>query len=737
MTTSAEPKDDMTTIDLTKDSPAGGDGQPERQPASVATRAPAGPLLPMWLRDRETLVGAVRATWRQAWRSLAGFVIGLLTLAPRLLLAWPWRGFGRLVRGLAKWIHDQDTADRRAAAPDNSEYDKISRWRKANLHARLLVAASIVVPVLVPVLVWLAPVVLAWLVGIAAGAWIIKLIPGRSLVEVIVGVGVAAFIGVNGPGWLALVPAPPVWVAWWLAALAWLALGWCGRPLDGAVISSALAASGPPALRPMLIVEALCSLGNAKMTAKTEETPRTAIRLLTDIHRHGPGVQVDLELPPGVPATWVMEKREELAAALRRELGCVWPSVGGRHPAHLVLYVADEPMSKARQARWPLADAPRIDIFEPQPIATDQRGRWVNLSLAYSNGVIGAVPRMGKTFSLRELALVAGMDPRVRVYGFDGKGTGDLSPLAPFAHYIGVGDEDEDILEQLSVMRSLREEMRRRARVIRELPREECPESKVTSDLAGRRDLGLEPVMVSVDESQVWFLYGEKSDKRHKQIREEFASICTDLVKRGPALGIWLFLASQQVNADTIPTSISSNAVIRLCLKIFGQVANDQILGTGARKEGVDATMFATSDKGIAYLRADGSDAQIVRMVHGLDAVEAEKLAQKIRAMRQAAGRLTGQAADEDDEQPQILDVDLLDDVREVMTAEQHRNMALAEILDALRLLRPQLYGAWDVATLGSALRDSGVRVGTVRVEDETAKGVRWEWVVTEPDDAA
>jgi len=29
---------------------------------------------------------------------------------------------------------------------------------------------------------------------------------------------------------------------------------------------------------------------------------------------------------------------------------------------------------------------------------TDQQGRWVNVTLAYANFVIGALPRMGKTF---------------------------------------------------------------------------------------------------------------------------------------------------------------------------------------------------------------------------------------------------------------------------------------------------------------------------------------------------
>jgi S-DNA-T family DNA segregation ATPase FtsK/SpoIIIE len=50
-------------------------------------------------------------------------------------------------------------------------------------------------------------------------------------------------------------------------------------------------------------------------------------------------------------------------------------------------------------------------------------------------------------------------------------------------------------------MRELRTELRRRTKVIRDL----CPESKVTANLASNKTLGLYPIVVGVDECQVWF----------------------------------------------------------------------------------------------------------------------------------------------------------------------------------------------------------------------------------------
>lgn len=115
---------------------------------------------------------------------------------------------------------------------------------------------------------------------------------------------------------------------------------------------------------------------------------------------------------------------------------------------------------------------------------------------------------MGKTFALRTLLLLGALDQRSIIYSFNLKGTGDLSCMTLVVHCYGVGDEPEDIAEQLSAIRGLHEELRRRVKVIRKLGEEQpklCPENKVTSDLASRRDLGLGPIEVGVDECQMWF----------------------------------------------------------------------------------------------------------------------------------------------------------------------------------------------------------------------------------------
>jgi DNA segregation ATPase FtsK/SpoIIIE, S-DNA-T family len=78
-------------------------------------------------------------------------------------------------------------------------------------------------------------------------------------------------------------------------------------------------------------------------------------------------------------------------------------------------------------------------------------------------------------------------------------------PLEPVAHRYRAGDDEDDIAYAIEAMRELRAELRRRTRVIRELPHDLCPESKDTAQLASNRTLGLYPIVVGVDECQVWF----------------------------------------------------------------------------------------------------------------------------------------------------------------------------------------------------------------------------------------
>ena len=431
-----------------------------------------------------------------------------------------------------------------------------------------------------------------------------------------------------------------------LAAIAVPVLAWIGRPDDKPIVTSAVVPVAVERLTVEGIVRALGALGNAEMNKALRESPATAIATIDGPMRDGPGWLWRGDLPHGVTAGAVSEKREEFASGLRRPLGCVWPETDAkRHPGAMNLYVADEDMTTAQQPAWPLAKRGAADMFKPQVFAYDPRGKAVTVLLMFASAIIGSVPRMGKTFLLRLLLLICALDVRAELHLYDLKGTGDLAPLRPVAHRYRAGDDPEDIEYMVADFRALRTEMRRRTKVIRDIADKDqlrCPENKVTPDLASDRRLNLHPIAVAIDECQVAF--------EHPAYGAEMEAICTDLVKRGPALGIFLILATQRPDAKSIPTGISANAVLRFCLKVQGQTENDMVLGTSQYKAGIRATLFGFDEKGLLYFGGEGMRPRIVRSQY-IDGPMAKLIVARARLMRESAGRLTGYALGEDQDQ--------------------------------------------------------------------------------------
>ncbi|WP_414943100.1 FtsK/SpoIIIE domain-containing protein [Amycolatopsis sp. cmx-11-32] len=627
--------------------------------------AKARPLVASWLLSAEEFKSRAKFLVQLAGHQTAFHALRVPVYVPSAIVKAP----GALRRGTVRvhrWVYDAESKPVRMNARDRNDQDaylKLLAVRNETVRRRIA-------PVMVGLLVLIAIV------------------------------------------YLAITYVTPFW-NWTCLVLAMTLVGWFGAPKDKPVAGRAVDQSKTPKMTSAMVEDALSSLGIGALNQAIAKGKR--IEFPSPIARDGDGWRADVNLPSGVPAGDVIAKRQELSSALRRQIGCVWPEGDAKvHEGRLVLWVGDKDMSKSTQKPWPLAKpGVTVDLFKPQPFGTDQRGRWVDVTLMFVSVIIGAVPRMGKTVTLRELLLMAALDPRAVLYSYDLKGTGDLSPLAPCSHAYGVGDEAEDVERMLAEMRELREEMRRRTKVIRGLPESVCPDNKVTPELAARKDLRLAPIVVGVDECQVWF--------EHDKYGAEFEEICVDLAKRGPALGIILILATQRPDAKSLPTGISANAILRYCLKVQGHTENDMVLGTGQHKAGVRATMFARSDRGIGYLVGEGDDAKIVRSVYK-DATDAKKIAAGARARREALGNITGYAAGVEID----LDAARLDTLADVLSVFEKGEEKLWSdvIVSRLAELRPSTYGKWTPAALATALKPDGVKPGQVWATDpESGKG--------------
>jgi DNA segregation ATPase FtsK/SpoIIIE, S-DNA-T family len=496
---------------------------------------------------------------------------------------------------------------------------------------------------------------------------------------------------------------PLAWAGF--AAITVPVLAWIGRPADKPIMTSAVVPAAYEALTMEAITRALGALGIGEMNKALRDYPDKAIVAIDPPMRDGPGWLARLDLPYGVTAGAVSEKREELASGLRRPLGCVWPETEHkRHPGALNLYVADEDMTTADQPPWPLAKRGAADLFKPQVFGFDPRGKARTVLLMFASVIIGSVPRMGKTFLLRLLLLICALDIRAELHLYDLKGTGDLAPLRPVAHRYRAGDDPDDIEYLLADFRKLRTEYRRRTKVIRQIADEHpelCPENKVTPELAADKRHGLHPIVIALDECQVAF--------EHKTYGRELEEIATDLVKRGPALGMLILLATQRPDAKSIPTGISANAVLRMCLKVMGQTENDMVLGTSQYKRGIRATMFGLEDKGVFYFAGEGSQPVIMRSQY-IDGPAAKIIVARARAMREAAGRLTGYALGiDDDTEARSFVADVL------MIFGDDDKLSRETIADRLSGALPGIYAGITPDAVASQLRAAGIEVKRVR----------------------
>lgn len=692
--------------------------KPTWAPAAVDTSAP---IRPEWLRDKGAFLTTSRL-WarRNGYRALQ-WLFHLPVFVALLVLYSP-RGAARLVARLAKWVYDQDSADLRhqhATDRASSEYARVSAVRKANLHARLLVFGTTATVLVGPLLAWTFPGILAAFAGALVMLWTIKVVPGKSAWEVVgaLAVGVAVFWWL--PSLLVLLPRPAIWAIVDCLAVVVLALGWAGRPQGKTLGAGSKFAAPSELVKPTadLVVDALV----AAVPGITEKNRDTIRVHAPGVARARQGYHISLELPPGSTVSDVMEQREELAAALRRQLGCCWPAKAPMHPGHMRLFIGDEPMATAAQARWKLADGKKVDIFDALPLFTDQEGRWVDLSIMYKALVIGGAPGFGKTYGVRAIGAAVALDPRVRIVTLDGKANGDLRPFRLVADGYYEDDDDPGIAEQLVAIEDIRNEMRRRAKFLRDLPPAENPEGKVTSALVDKYP-HLAPIVLIIDEVQV---YTEHEDKK---IREAFIAAAADIVRRGRSAGIVPVFCTQKPTADVLPTSIVDNCSVRLCFKVNGQRANDAVLGNEMHSSGIKATKFGPDDKGLAWLKGDGAEPIVVRTVFGFDKLAAEALLAKARALREAAGLLTGYAAGDEQEPVQVS---LLDDLRDVMDHPPVKALTLGELRESLADLRPQTWGHLDNPALGAMLREAGIRVGTVWSSraGKDGKGCRREWL--------
>jgi S-DNA-T family DNA segregation ATPase FtsK/SpoIIIE len=447
-------------------------------------------------------------------------------------------------------------------------------------------------------------------------------------------------------------------VLWSASGLAAVTLAIVGRRKDGSPGRKAVLA-GPRTLTwtmdPQVLVDAF---RDAKLIGKDE-----TLRLVERAARVGDGWAVTVDLPATRKAADVIKNRDALASALAvDEVQLIVERVRGRggHAGRVSLWVADEDPYAGPPMRTPLLDVEWWDAWRPVPFGRDARNRRIDLPLVWTSLLVGAIPRQGKTFATRLAAAGLVLDPYTRLYVFDGKGGKDWEAAEQIAYRYVCGDELEHAYAVRDHLVELVAEVQARYARMSTLDDDVCPESKITPAISRDTDLGMPITGVVVDEVQVFLENPTREQVGGKKttLGAYIADLLTYLVRKGPAAGVVVILATQRPDSNTIPSRLRAVLGSRFALRVMDWRDSNIVLGEQMNTRGYDASTLLPSHKGVGILRPDGetdAGADLVALTvrtYYMPNAEWRVICARGRALREAAGTLAGHAVGDDARQP-------------------------------------------------------------------------------------
>jgi DNA segregation ATPase FtsK/SpoIIIE, S-DNA-T family len=642
------------TLDAVRE---GGPVDPPPRPATFADiRArtePLGPVLPAYLRSKQQR----RELYR--WGARTGrYLTAKHTLRSPLYAArvarWAPRGLAQLVWRSWRWAYDLEQWGQRQAAATVNDHDAYTRLHdRADRHRRGRV-----------------PVFLACAVLLAAvGVLVWRLAP------------------------------------WWLQGMLLVAtvvtLAVVGKPDGKAIVERTTVGPQFTRLTAEQVRAALCSMGVAGL-----KDPAALTFPPPGVHRSGPGWLARVNLPLGVVAEKVIEERGKLSSGLRLPVDQVWPAGGPDHAGQLDLWVGYQPASKMGRARWPLASATaRTSVFDLVPFGVDPQQRPVSTTLFQRNYLVGGQPGSGKSIAGQALTMAALLDPTVEVWLAAFKPAEDFHHLAEFCTRYACGIDPVTIGEGERMAADGLAEVRRRQTLLGKLKREgKIAEGKTDPQLAAA-GLGLHPLVIVFDEVHELFLESPKA-----------AEDMIRLVKQGRSAGVIAIMITQVADKDSVPPNLTRCVSSRWCLSVADQVANDQIMGTGAYKRGlsgaayrprVDAGWGATSGMADAY---EGP----VRAYYP-DADELAAAVDRIRQLRGAGTFTTGP--------DQAPGRDVLADVLRVFAHAGRSALHWETVAALLAEQAPQAYTGVTKDSVSALVREQGVPSSQVKVDGTNLQG--------------
>lgn len=521
-----------------------------------------------------------------------------------------------------------------------------------------------------------------------------------------------------------------------LVPLAWIAVGAVAVPL--------LARAGRPAHRPIItpsmteptvrvisqdtLIRAYAAAGLCKPGTEGQELG------LGVMARDCDGTAATVFLPHGKTFADAVTAKAKIASGLDVKIQQVYLTEDPVSERRHRIWIADEDPLAIFAGRTPLLDLKRRNVWRDLfPMGLDHYGRKVAFCLLWISILIGAQPRKGKTFTARAVALFCALDPHVRITVADGSAKPDWRSFRLVAHrtIFGTrptrdGDPAQKLLDEL---RAIEKHIEDTGNFLSTLDVSECPEGKLTEALCRKYPRKLFLWLLVMEEA---YFYYETDDQ---EVNKDVAQRLSNIRAAGPALGVILITSLQKPagvgagqDVQRLFTRYRDNHDVRIALKCGNRSVSEAVLGGDAYSEGWDASALPDGKKyrgvSILYGHPDLEETLTVR-AYLADGEDAEKILIAARRLREQAGTLTGEAADED------LSVPSRDVLADVLAMFNGGEPALhwTVLADRLDERIPERWADITPPALTAQLRDLGVPSVPVTIARLSSRGCRREHV--------
>lgn len=425
--------------------------------------------------------------------------------------------------------------------------------------------------------------------------------------------------------------------------------------------------------------------------------------------RDGHGTAVQLRMPLGTKASDVIARKELLAANLGRLEVETWPSVGPQANI-LDLWIADQGALDEPPPPWPLLHHGTVDVYEGVPWGVTIRGEPITAPLIGTNWLFGALAGQGKTATMRLLALGVALDVTAEIRIVNFKPSGDWNAFTPRATVLLVGMGTDIITACADQLDWLVTDMQHRAET---LEKHAPGANKVPKHLATRKNLGLHPLFLFIDEVHILFGDDQVGGKTGRATPAMKA-----LLNMARAFNIHLIIATQRPDDRTLPAEVRDRYGIRACLHVGNEATNDMILGKPAFADGGRATdLRYNTDRGTCVVNTGfGTNTKytVVR-THYVSAQDPEThtpdqvtpIITRAMDLLTKQGRTIHTALEHTTTEP--VPVDHLADIHQVLRGE-HR-VRTQVVLTRLAELNPTTYEGWSFSDLKTALAHQGIEI--------------------------